>query len=446
MRGQQPHSEVRLADPAPGVDPWPQRKTEIAARWRLHQPRGFREGRKPDVLPRAHDPQALCDEGPVERLQPRHVRHRAERDEVEQVDDLGFGQRLEKAALPSSRSNATPSRNAIPTAARWPCAAPILAFVEPVGIDQRVRDGQQGRALVMVDDDHVEFCRAGLLQRLEGLGSAVDAHDDVRAAVLQFDQGLPGRAIALHQPVGDVDHGIGTKPPQQQHQHRRARRAVDIIVAEDRNRLLLLDGIGEALRTLVHVAEAGRVGQEVADLGLPVALQVVTRHAPRKQQFVDQRVHADRRIGRPSPAPRLAGDRLFDVHREAHAGSDSICSRNWRAVALGIAGIISPAIAPPATPNFRFAVPNRRDTKFSRDVGALDAGERQHQKPPAPPARTNQQPIAVQRISGPLPREPAEAHGAGQSEGEADGGGRIDERLDSQRQQSGEIASANAPT
>ncbi len=32
VRGQQPHAEVRLADPAAGVDPWPEREAEIAAR------------------------------------------------------------------------------------------------------------------------------------------------------------------------------------------------------------------------------------------------------------------------------------------------------------------------------------------------------------------------------------------------------------------------------
>jgi hypothetical protein len=43
------------------------------------------------LLPLGHDLEALGDEGAVERLQPRDVGDRAERDEVEQVDDLGLG-------------------------------------------------------------------------------------------------------------------------------------------------------------------------------------------------------------------------------------------------------------------------------------------------------------------------------------------------------------------
>ena len=50
--GQQPHAEVRLADPAAGIDPRAQREAEVAAARRAYQPRGFGERRQADILPR----------------------------------------------------------------------------------------------------------------------------------------------------------------------------------------------------------------------------------------------------------------------------------------------------------------------------------------------------------------------------------------------------------
>ena len=97
-RGQQPDSEVGLADAAAGVDPRTEREAEVAAARRLHQPRRLGQRREADVLPRRHHLETLGDEGAVEALQPRDVGDGAERDEIEQVDDLGLGQRLEDAA------------------------------------------------------------------------------------------------------------------------------------------------------------------------------------------------------------------------------------------------------------------------------------------------------------------------------------------------------------
>ena len=135
----------------------------------------------------------------------------------------------------------------MPTAARWPCAAPSSLSSSRLGLISAMRDREQARALVMVDDDHVEPGRLGLLERLERLRAAIDADRDARAARLQLDQRLARRAIALHQPVGDVDDRLGAEPAQQQHQQRRAGRAVDVIIAEDGDRLAALDRVGEPL-------------------------------------------------------------------------------------------------------------------------------------------------------------------------------------------------------
>ena len=156
-RGQQPHAEVRLADPAAGVDPRAEREAEVAAARRLDQPRRLGERRQADILPRRHDLEALGDEGAVERLQPGDVGDGAERDEVEQVDDLRLGavaaKRPRLAQLAEQR-DAEQERHS--DRGEMAVRGAVLAFVEAVGVDHRDGDREQAGALVVVDDDHVE--------------------------------------------------------------------------------------------------------------------------------------------------------------------------------------------------------------------------------------------------------------------------------------------------
>ena len=198
------------------------------------------------------------------------------------------------------------------------------AFVEAVGIDQRVRGRKQAGALVMVDDDHVELRRARFLERFERLCAAVDAERDRRAACLEFDQRLSRRAIALHQPVRDVDDRLGPQTAEKKGQQCRAGRSVYVIIAEDRDRLAALDRIGQPFGAVVHVLEGGGIGEEIADSRIAVPRKVVARHAASKQQLVDQRVHSFQRFGRPPPTPRLSGQRFFDVESKRHGPNLSL--------------------------------------------------------------------------------------------------------------------------
>ena len=59
---------------------------------------------------------------------------------------------------------------------------------ETIGIDQRVGDREEARALVMVDDDDVETGRLRLLKRVESLSAAIDADGEMRPSRLQFDE------------------------------------------------------------------------------------------------------------------------------------------------------------------------------------------------------------------------------------------------------------------
>ena len=222
---------------------------------------------------------------------------------------FGSAQRFEEAAAAQLAEQRDAEQEGHADRGEMAVRGAVRALVEPVGIDHaRCATGKQARALVMVDDDHVEPGGLGFLERFERLRAAIDADRDARAARLQLDQRLARRAVALHQPVGDVDHRLRAEPPQQQHEQGRAGRAVDVIIAEDRDRLAALDRVGEPLRALVHVLEAGRIGQEVADRRVAVAGKIVARDPAGEQQLVDQRVH--RRGWRRAAAASATAGRL----------------------------------------------------------------------------------------------------------------------------------------
>ena len=135
----------------------------------------------------------------------------------------------------------------MPTAARWPCAAPSSLSSSRLGLIIACATGSRLAHWWWSTTMTSSPAASRFLERLEGLRAAIDADGDARAARLQLDQRLAGRAVALHQPVGDIDDRLGAEPPQQQDQQGRAGRAVDVVIAEDRDRLAALDRVGEPL-------------------------------------------------------------------------------------------------------------------------------------------------------------------------------------------------------
>ncbi len=103
----------------------------------------------------------------------------------------------------STRTSAAPSRQATPTAAEMAVRG-ALVLVEAVGVHQRQRRRQLGRAFVMIDHDHFGAGIRAIIERLEGLGTAIDGDDQAGAFALQAHQRLARGAIAFHQPVGDI--------------------------------------------------------------------------------------------------------------------------------------------------------------------------------------------------------------------------------------------------
>ena len=176
----------------------------------------------------------------------------------------------------------------------------------------------------MIDDDHVDSGLARHRQRLEGLGTAIDGDDQFRSLLRKPDQSLAGRAVALHQPVGNVCARIGAELAEQADQQGRRGRSVDVIIAEDGDRLAGLDRVGEAPGGLVHVPEDARIGHEAADRRGPVALQLLARNASGEKQLIDQIVGLEILVGgiarRPAPAPGLAEDGRGDSADMGGAG------------------------------------------------------------------------------------------------------------------------------
>ena len=133
--------------------------------------------------------------------------------------------------------------------------AKLGQIVLPVRIDDRERLRQRLVGKMMVDDEalHAEAARLG--ERLVAGGAAIDRDQQRRAALGERAHRLHIGPIALEQAVGNMDDRREPAMAQEARQRRRGGRAVDIVVAEDRDRLAAHDRIGEPRRRRRHAGE-----------------------------------------------------------------------------------------------------------------------------------------------------------------------------------------------
>ena len=122
-------------------------------------------------------------------LQPGDVGDRAERHQIQQVDQLWLLAAGEEAANPQLPQERDAQQESHSDRGQMAMSSAKLALVEAVRIDHREGHRKQRRALVVIDDDHVEARVLRLLKRLEGLRPAIDGHGEAGAALLQLDQG-----------------------------------------------------------------------------------------------------------------------------------------------------------------------------------------------------------------------------------------------------------------
>ena len=110
-------------------------------------------------------------------------RRRSERDEVEEVDDRRLGIGLaEAAAAAQFAKEGDAEQESHADRRQMAVRGADFVLVQAVGIDNGMGDRQQSRALVMIDDDHIQLRCLGGFQRLERLRLALQLEHHVRAA------------------------------------------------------------------------------------------------------------------------------------------------------------------------------------------------------------------------------------------------------------------------
>ena len=249
---QQPHAEIGAPDPTAGVDARPEHEAEMPGFRRSVEPRHIHQRGMADMVAPAHRDQALGDEGAIEADQRRDIGDRAERDVMQHAQKIGLGHlaapeaaRAQLAVHRDQRDQDEPDGGEMTETGE---------IVRAVRIHQRIDLGQLLAGLVMVDDDdrHAEPLR--LRQRFETGGAAIDGNQQRGAFRGQSAHRLGVGAIALEQAVGNMNQRIEPAMPQMPRKQRGRRRAVDIIVTEDRDLFAAHGRIRDALRRDFHVA------------------------------------------------------------------------------------------------------------------------------------------------------------------------------------------------
>ena len=322
FRGEQPDAKIRFADPSPRIDARPECKTEVGADWRTLQPCSLDQRRHAHIAPLGHDLEALGHKSPVEAAQRSNVRHCAQRDEVEKVDEPWLRPSSEIASAPKFPEQGRAQQEGYAHGSQMPMRRAVLAFIQPVGIDQRMSNRERGGAFVVIHHDHIHSGAPRHVQCIKCLCAAIDGDDQRRAALSQPDKRLAARAIAFHQPVGNIGLRGKAEFTKQADEQGRTGRAVNIIVAEYRHLFPPLHRISHAYCRLVHVPEKAGIGHEGADGRVAVSGHIIPRAAACEQQLRYQIVGPEAWVPpvRPcaAPAPRLAKDGTGDIEREGH--------------------------------------------------------------------------------------------------------------------------------
>ena len=333
LGGQQARTQAGLADPAAGVDARPEDEAQVIDPRRLLQPGHVAERPEPHVAALLHHRKPLAHEGAIDAGERHHVADGAERHQVEPLQEVG----LRPLAIPARLAQAPVEPDDEEEGhAHGGELAVRAVVVQPVGVDHGARLRQPRLAQVVVDHDHVEPGLGGVVERVEGADPAIDGDHDGHVLRREDAHGGAVRAVALAQAVGDVDRGRLGDGLEEAAEQRGRGGAVDIVVAEDGDRLSRLDRAGEPRDGRLHVAQVERVGQQAAERGVEVVGRLLGRDAAGREHAPDQLRHLDGLgqreavlgIDEPRP-PALAEQRSLDPeHRSVvvEEGSTPITS------------------------------------------------------------------------------------------------------------------------
>ena len=84
--------------------------------------------------------------------------------------------------------------------------------------------------------------------------AAIDADDQLVAFAESLLQRVLANAVAFGKAMRHVIPGRRTQHAQRAQKHRRARRAIDVVVAVNQNRFLIVDRLPQALHRVRHAA------------------------------------------------------------------------------------------------------------------------------------------------------------------------------------------------
>ena len=320
-------AELRPPDAPARVDARSEHEAEMIGSQRPADAPGVLQCGEARIAPLAHDLEALDDEGAIEPDERHHVADRRQGDEVEPFEE----RRLADASWRvCTKEPADGDEGQEDDARRTEVPLPAGAVLA-VRVDQRRDPWKRIAGLVMVEDDDIQAYRLGVGQRLVPGRPAVDGDEEARTAIVQGRDRLGIRPVAFRDPVGDMHGRIEAIVAHVSRDKRRRCRAVDIVVAEDRDGLLRADGRRDALGGDVHVAQETGIRHEAAQGRIEIGGDVRLLDAAHGQQPRDglrqavplrdalPSANLRRRCGiDPGPAAERAGD---DRRRSYRVGS-----------------------------------------------------------------------------------------------------------------------------
>ena len=278
----------------------------------------------------------LRDEGAVEALERHHVRDRAERDEVEISEQIGLGPRVAPEA--AGTQLAVHRHDGHEHQADGGEMAEAGEIVEPVGIDHRERGRKRLVGEMMIDHDHVEAEPLRFGERLVARGAAIDGDEERGALRGERAHRVDVGTVAFEQPVGNVDERPQPGMAQEARQRRGGGRAIDIVVAEDRDRLAAPDGVGDARGGGRHVGQHIRIGHQRAHGRIEEGRHVLDLDSAPGQDARQKLGHVlvalrNRERARLSAlvepvAPGAPARRVLDAEKQAPAGTRWWCHRD----------------------------------------------------------------------------------------------------------------------
>ena len=136
---------------------------------------------------------------------------------------------------------------------------------------------------MMVEHHHVQAELLGLSERYIAGGATVDRHQQLHAALGERPDGVDVRPVTFENPVGNMHDRIEPALTQVAAQQRRRRRAIDVVIAEDRDAFLADHRVGETGRRRLHVGEHMRIWHQPLDGGIEIRLRLVGLDTPARQ-------------------------------------------------------------------------------------------------------------------------------------------------------------------